>query len=135
MIRYLSEVCSARDEVVRFGSGLGQPGSWLQIGPIIPSISVQVVYINEDALTDLCSHKSESLRCQAIRPARIATDFPLCPLKVYPIKDGQCVQSASKGYSATGSSAERMVVIRIQSGMVIEVFLDMNNGKVVLGKE
>lgn len=47
----------------------------------------------------------------------------------------QSVQAAAKWYSSASSRPVRVVVVRIEGSMVVEVLLNVDNGDVVFGKQ
>lgn len=93
---------------------------------------MKVVKINLDAL-NLHAHEAETLGGQTIARVQVAL-VPLLADKASPVIVGDSVETIAKRNAPRGRSTVRMVVSRIDVGMVIEVLLHMNNIILLSGK-
>ena len=95
---------------------------------------MQVVHVDPNSVVDLDPHEGEPLRSQAIVARCIRTLVPFDPLEVDPVEVGQSVQARPERYATAGRRPERMVVILVQGGVVVEIFLNMDDVVAVLGE-
>lgn len=93
---------------------------------------MKVVKINLNAL-NLHAHEAETLGSQTIARVQVAL-VPLLADKTSPVIVGDSVETIAKRNAPRGRSTVRMVISRIDVGMVVEVLLHMNNIILLSGK-
>jgi hypothetical protein len=93
---------------------------------------MKVVEINLNAL-NLHAHEAEALGGQTIARVQVAL-VPLLANKTSPVIVGDSVEAITKGNASRGRSTVRMVVSRIDVGMIVEVLLHVNNIILLGGK-
>lgn len=98
----------------------------------VPGIGVEVVDVDIHALGRIPAHEREALRRQTIRARSIRADFPLNTDKIDPVPSRHSIHTASERHSAGSSSAEGMVIGLVDRGVVVEVFLHVDNVVAIL---
>ena len=95
---------------------------------------MEVVDVNVHSLRRVPSHESEPLRSQAISPRSIRAGLPLDAFKVDPAVVRERVQATTKWHAARSGSPLGMIVSLVDGGMVVEVFLEVDEVVAVLGE-
>lgn len=97
---------------------------------------MQIIKVDIHPLIDPHPHAGEPLRRQTIGATRLRALRPLHALKVHPGEMGEGIQAGADARAAGGRRAVgvRIAVRLVDSSVVVEVFLDVDDIVVVLGE-